>query len=96
MPAMRTKLHLIANEPGTFRGASANISGTGFASMHFIAEACSEEAFAQWVSTVRASGQSLGSEEYEALVLPSEKNPVAHYVLKQSDLFDSVVMKYME
>ncbi len=96
MPAMRTKLHLIANEPGTFRGASANISGTGFASMHFVAEACSEEAFAEWVNTVRASGQPLGSEEYEALAQPSEKNPVAHYVLKQGDLFDTVVMKYME
>lgn len=96
MPAMRTKLHLIANEPGTFRGASANISGTGFASMHFVAEACSEETFAAWVSTVRASGQPLGGEEYEALAQPSEKHPVTFYVLKQSDLFDAVVMKYME
>jgi len=96
MPAMRTQLHLIANEPGVFRGASANISGTGFASMHFTAEACSEEKFAEWVSAVRASGQPLGRDEYEALVEPSEKNPVALYVLKQDDLFDAVIMKYME
>src|ERR1700676_2886810 len=96
MPAMRTQLHLIANETGKFRGASANISGTGFASMAFTAEACGEERFEQWVSQVKASGQPLGKEEYELLSKPSEKNPVTVYVLEQADLFDSVVMKYME
>ena len=38
MPAMRSKLHLIANEEGTFRGCSSNISGKGFAGMVFTAK----------------------------------------------------------
>lgn len=96
MPAMRTKLHLIANETGKFRGASANISGTGFASMTFIAEACSEEGFEGWVRGVKAVGKPLGLGEYEELARPSQKNPVALYVLEKQDLFDAVVMKYME
>jgi cytochrome o ubiquinol oxidase subunit II len=96
MPAMRTKLHLIANEVGKFRGASANISGTGFASMTFIAQACSEESFAEWVEQVKAKGKPLGADEYELLARPSQKDPVTLYVLEQGDLFDSVVMKYMQ
>ena len=35
MAGMVTKLHLIANEPGTFDGISANYSGAGFTGMNF-------------------------------------------------------------
>ncbi len=35
MAGMVTKLHLIANEPGTFDGISANYSGAGFTGMKF-------------------------------------------------------------
>ena len=49
MPAMRSKLHLIATEPGSFRGVSANISGRGFAGMRFTAKSSSDEEFDQWV-----------------------------------------------
>lgn len=36
MAGMQTKLHLIANETGTFRGISANYSGHGFSKMNFV------------------------------------------------------------
>lgn len=36
MAGMRTQLHLIANEPGQFRGMSGNYSGHGFSNMKFI------------------------------------------------------------
>ncbi len=58
MPAMRSKLHLIADEPGDFRGCSANISGKGFAGMKFTAKSSSEEDFDQWVQTVKQSAKS--------------------------------------
>ena len=51
MPAMRSKLHLIANEIGSFRGVSANISGKGFAGMTFTAKSSSEEDFDAWVQS---------------------------------------------
>jgi cytochrome o ubiquinol oxidase subunit II len=95
MPAMRTKLHLIADEIGTFRGASANISGTGFAGMTFTAKSSSEEDFDQWVQKVKQGPKSLAWEEYVQLVKPSEYNPVASYVLGQEDLFDQILMQYM-
>jgi cytochrome o ubiquinol oxidase subunit 2 len=95
MPAMRTKLHLMANGPGTFRGVSANLSGDGFAGMTFTAVAGSEEEFNSWVQSVRQGGKSLGLQEYRKLAQPSSYDPVSSYQLTKSDLFDAILMKYM-
>lgn len=96
MPAMRSRLHLIANEPGSFRGCSANISGAGFAGMKFTAKSSSEEDFNQWVQTIRQSPKNLNLDEYQHLLKASEYDPVTCYVLTQGDLFDRILMKYMQ
>lgn len=95
MPAMRSELHLIANEPGSYRGVSANISGTGFAGMVFTAKATSDQEFETWVQAMKNSPKKLNFDEYERLVIPSQNNPVDSYVLMDHDLFDEVIMKYM-
>ena len=95
MSGMRSELYLIANEAGKFRGSSANISGKGFASMTFTAEAASAQDFEQWVQTVQGSPTRLGPDEYSRLVQPSEYNPAAFYVLSEEELFDRIMMKYM-
>lgn len=94
MPAMRTKLHLIADEVGSYRGLSANISGKGFAGMTFTAKASSEADFEQWVDDVKSSGNNLKFADYEKLVEPSEYNPVAYYSLGDRNLFDQIMQKY--
>lgn len=96
MPAMRSQLHLIADEEGIFRGASANFSGTGFAGMTFTAKATSEAEFDAWVKSGQSAGQVLNMQQYNDLVKPSANNPTATYVLQQRDLFDQILMKYME
>lgn len=95
MPSMKTTLNLIANHPGDFRGSSANLSGEGFAGMHFITRASSEEDYQHWVASVKNSAKSLDWKEYEALAFPSQNNPTALYQLKDSKLFDQVLMKFM-
>lgn len=95
MPAMRSKLHLIASEVGTFRGVSANISGKGFAGMTFTAKASSEEEFTQWVNQVKQSQKHLTLAEYDQLAKPTEYHPVEYYQLMQDDLFERILMKYM-
>ena len=93
MPGMRTKLHLIANETGNFRGSSANISGKGFAGMAFRAVSSTEDDFHAWVQIVKESPNHLTHEEYEYLVLPSEYDPVIYYSEVEENLFDQIVMK---
>ena len=96
MPAMVSKLHLIANQEGNYRGLSANISGTGFAGMTFTAYATSEEAYGRWVSMARSSGTALDKNSYRALVPPTQNVPESTYVLKDNDLFNEIVKKYAE
>lgn len=95
MPGMRTKLHLIADEPGSFRGSSANLSGEGFAGMVFTAKSTSQAEFDSWVESMKQSKQSLGLAEYNQLAKPSENNPEATYLLTDPELFNQIIMKYM-
>lgn len=95
MPGMKCKLHLMADRVGRFRGASANLSGTGFAGMTFTAKATSDEEFSSWVETARSSGNTLTKESYPTLVAPTENNPVSLYKLQAEGLFDDILMKYM-
>lgn len=95
MPGMNGKLHLIINEPGEYRGASANISGTGFAGMTFIAKGTSEEEYKKWIDSVKSSDKSLDWNSYTTLAEPTENNPVALYSLKDGDLYYQIIMKFM-
>lgn len=94
MPAMRSEIHLIANEKGTFSGKSANYSGPGFAGMNFTAVASSEDEFSDWVQSVRSRGSPLNFNIYEKLVEPSEYDPVSYYTLEDPDLFFQILEKY--
>jgi cytochrome o ubiquinol oxidase subunit 2 len=95
MPGMKTKLHLIANAVGTFKGCSANLSGEGFAGMTFTAKSCSEAEFEHWVALTKQSSNSLDADVYFQLAEPSRDNVVKSYLLLQEDLYDQIVMKYM-
>lgn len=96
MAGMETKLHLIANEAGTYKGMSANYSGAGFSGMKFNAIATeTPEQFDAWVQKVRASGKALNADGYLALAKPSENNAVAYYNTPEPRLFDAVLHKYM-
>jgi cytochrome o ubiquinol oxidase subunit 2 len=64
MNRMRTQLNLSADQPGTFHGLATQISGDGFADMHFEVEAKSPEDFYAWLGQVRANGPELTPESY--------------------------------
>jgi cytochrome o ubiquinol oxidase subunit II len=95
MSGMSTKLHLMASEPGSYNGSSANISGEGFAGMKFVAEATSEADFTSWIEAARSSHNNLDKTTYEQLAKPSRDNPPGTYKLTEPALYDIVVMKYM-
>lgn len=96
MPGMTTELHLIADQTGQFRGSSANISGEGFAGMHFITKAASNDEYNAWVKSVKESLGELDLETYQKLAAPSQNLPVIFYKLKSEHLFHEIIMKYMK
>ncbi len=97
MSGMITKLHVIANEIGQYRGSSsANISGRGFSGMVFAAKSTTDADFESWVHSVRETGIGLDLDEYNRLIEPSTYNPASFYVLQDSGLYNYIVMKYMK
>jgi cytochrome o ubiquinol oxidase subunit II len=95
MPKMKTELNLIADQAGDFRGSSANLSGEGFAGMHFITRASSEEDFVHWKESAKQSEKALDFTLYETIAAPSQDAPAELYQLKDENLFNQIMMKYM-
>lgn len=94
MAGMITQLHLVADEPGTYRGSSANLSGEGFADMNFVAVATSQSEFDDWVESVRQSPNQLSREAYDKLAKPSRHSIVTSYASTEPGLHTTIVGKY--
>jgi cytochrome o ubiquinol oxidase subunit 2 len=92
MNGMKTKLHLMANEIGEYRGFSSNLSGEGFSGMRFFAKVSSEQDFLAWVETTKFYGNELN---YEELAKPSKNNSPTTYRFGNKNLFGSIIMKFM-
>jgi len=95
MSGMQTKLHLIANETGTYAGMSSAYSGPGFSDMHFKAHVTSQGDFDKWVKEAQAVPDTLDAPTYVKLEQPGTAAPVAIYANVMPGLFDAVVGKYM-
>lgn len=95
MSGMSTKLHLMAENIGDYRGSSSNISGEGFARMTFTARASSRADFNAWVKTIQGDSRGLDINEYKTLAKPGEVEGTPAYSLKDDTLYDTIVMKYM-
>ena len=91
MANMQTAVNLLASEPGTYRGLSANFSGDGFSGMTFKALALSSGDYAKWLAKVKAAPGALGSAQYAALEKPSENVPVQYFSQVIPDLFPQIV-----
>lgn len=96
MAGMQTKLHLIANEPGTYDGISASYSGAGFSGMKFKALATNDKAsFEQWVSKVKQSSETLNDmTAFGKLAKPSKFNKVEYFSSVKPDLFGDVIHQF--
>jgi cytochrome o ubiquinol oxidase subunit 2 len=91
MSGMVTRLHLLADHVGTYRGLSANFSGEGFADMRFAVDAVPAEQFAQWVSTTRSSGPVLDAAAYADLARPTKAVAPFTYRAVAPRLFNDIV-----
>jgi cytochrome o ubiquinol oxidase subunit II len=96
MAGMITRLHLLADEAGTYRGFSAQFSGEGFSDMHFDAEAVTNEKFAQWVDAARNAGPELNATTYADLAKPSAAVAPFTYRSVAPGLFENIVVSEVQ
>jgi cytochrome o ubiquinol oxidase subunit II len=91
MAGMATHLNVQADHTGTYRGLSAQYSGSGFADMRFAVAAVPTQDFDNWVAAARSDGPALDAQAYADLVKPS--GPVAPFTYRAvaSGLFNSIV-----
>jgi cytochrome o ubiquinol oxidase subunit II len=95
MAGMVTRLHLQADQPGSYRGMSAQFSGEGFADMHFNVDAVAPEKFSEWVDGTRKAGGELNAATYAELAKPSSSVAPFTYRSVAPGLFDSVLVSEM-
>ncbi|QHI96369.1 ubiquinol oxidase subunit II [Aristophania vespae] len=100
MAGMQTELHLLAREPGIYKGMAAQYTGKGFSDMHFQTIAMPVDQFQSWVENVKngdskfASGEPLNGSTYAKYSAPQVNAPVTYFADAQSDLFQYIVAKY--
>ena len=95
MSGMVTRLHLLADHAGTYRGISANYSGAGFSDMHFAVDAVPAQQFEQWATAARGSGPVLDAQGYADLAKPSEAVAPFTYRSVAPGLFGGIVSAEM-
>src|SRR5689334_6488268 len=90
MNRMVTQLHLQADRPGNYNGLSAQFSGDGFSTMHFVLRAVPRDEFDAWIAGARRSGPTLDRAGYTALAQPSERVSPFTYSAVEPGLFAAV------
>ena len=96
MAGMRSKLHLMAHEKGTYFGKNYQYSGDGFSHMTFDAIATSEKGFQQWLQKAKAARNPLDDANYKKLAKPSVNPPVKYYSSVKPNLFFDIIKKYKD
>ena len=91
MNRMGTQLHLLATDPGTFRGLATQLSGDGFADMHFEVVAKTAPEFYQWLGQARAQGDDLTPERYIELSKQSVVKEPFTFRTVADGLFDKIL-----
>jgi cytochrome o ubiquinol oxidase subunit II len=91
MNRMRTQLYLSAHEPGTFRGLATQISGDGFADMHFEVEAKPAQDFYAWLGQVRGGDKALTPESYIELSKQSVVSEPFTFQTVSDGLFEKIL-----
>ena len=90
MHAMTTRLNLVADHPGVYKGLSSQFSGDGFSDMSFQVTSMSPSDFVGWVERAKQSPTSLDATSYGALLKPSSSVPVQTFAAVQPGLFAAV------
>lgn len=95
MTGMVTKLHVEADQTGSYQGSSANYSGEGFAGMKFAAEVMTKEQFAAWVAQAKLSPAPFDSPAYHWYALPGTTTPKV-FGSVEDNLYNEIVMQFMQ
>lgn len=93
MAGMETRLHLLAQQPGDYRGLNTQYTGQGFDRQHFTYRALSPQAYTAWMASARQA-PPLDTAAYTRLSQPSSQSAPELFGKSPPGLFDAIVEKY--
>ncbi len=91
MAGMATHLNVQADHTGTYRGLSAQYSGSGFSDMRFSVAAVPTQDFDKWVAAARSDGPVLDAQAYADLAKPGTTVAPLTYRAVAPGLFNSIL-----
>jgi cytochrome o ubiquinol oxidase subunit 2 len=95
MAGMRTRLHLVADQTGIYEGLNTQLNGDGFSDMQFKVHVVQPEEMQRWVSEVKKSSSQLTDATYKELLTPSVGDQPKFFSNPVSNLFNNIIMVYM-
>ncbi len=95
MTGMRSRLHLVANEPGDYVGMNTQFNGDGFSDMHFDVHVVEAAEMAKWISEMKKSPSHLTDDAYYKLLQPTINDKPRFYAGVATNLFNHVIDLYM-
>ncbi|MCV2528500.1 MAG: ubiquinol oxidase subunit II [Candidatus Lightella neohaematopini] len=94
MSNMCSKLNLIANKIGIYKGISSNFSGSGFSGMKFNVFVVDNNKFNLWINKIKSCKIKLTNFlDYKKLSLPSKFNSVKYFSNVNNKIFCYVINK---
>lgn len=94
MAGMQTRLHLLADEPGTYFGQNQQYSGRGYSDMRFKVNVVSMKAFRDWTRKTAQSPEKLDFARYQAISEPGIGYPVSAFSGVEKGLFEEIINGY--
>lgn len=95
MTGMRTRLFLVANEPGDYLGMNTLFNGDGFSDMRFVVHAVSPDQMQSWFAQMKNSPNQLTDAAYNELLKPSKADAPKFFTGVTDNLFQNVIDLYM-
>jgi cytochrome o ubiquinol oxidase subunit 2 len=95
MAGMQTKLHLLADETGTYEGHNIEFSGEGYDTMHFEVIAKTMQDFEEWMNEVKEKNNQLDLAAYKHLSQPSTNYPITIFSPVEPGLFNHVMQSFV-
>ncbi|WP_343183954.1 ubiquinol oxidase subunit II [Buchnera aphidicola (Ceratovacuna keduensis)] len=96
MPGAKTKLYLIANHVGVYKGLSANYSGNGFSGMKFSAIVFkNNNEFFNWIKNIKKSKNSLNNiNNFYSLQISRKNREIEYFSNVYPNLLNNVISKF--
>ncbi|MEJ2574458.1 MAG: ubiquinol oxidase subunit II [Gammaproteobacteria bacterium] len=94
MPGKESRLHLLADKPGTYIGQNQQFSGRGFADMNFKVKVTTFRQFETWIQQLKRSPNILDRAQFERLKKPDAAHPTKAYSWVEHDLFTHIVHSF--